>query len=136
MPPRTMFLAKLIGLFLIVFAVFLMARRESAVATFVALAGDAAARWLSCLVGVAAGLALVLTHNIWSGGAVPVSVTLIGWVTLIKSVIGLLLPPEALGVVVGLVRSPLLLTLDTTLLLGFGVYLAAAGFRASNRARR
>lgn len=43
---------------------------------------------------LAAGLAMVLAHNIWSGGALVVVVTLVGWMTLIKSLGFLFLPPE------------------------------------------
>jgi hypothetical protein len=39
-----------------------------------------------------AGLAMVLTHNIWSGSALVVIVTLVGWVTLLKSLLLLFLP--------------------------------------------
>jgi len=46
-------------------------------------------------IAVVAGLALVLGHNVWSGGAVPVIVTLIGWVTLVKALLLLFLSPEA-----------------------------------------
>jgi hypothetical protein len=37
---------------------------------------------------------MVLAHNIWSGGALVVVVTLVGWMTLIKSLFFLFLPPE------------------------------------------
>jgi hypothetical protein len=36
---------------------------------------------------LAAGLAMVLAHNIWSGGALVVVVTVVGWITLIKSLL-------------------------------------------------
>jgi hypothetical protein len=43
---------------------------------------------------LAAGLAMVLAHNIWSGDALAVIVTLMGWLTLalIKGLLFLLLP--------------------------------------------
>jgi hypothetical protein len=37
---------------------------------------------------------MVLAHNIWSGGVLALIVTLVGWVTLIKSLSFLFLPPE------------------------------------------
>jgi hypothetical protein len=37
---------------------------------------------------------MVLAHNIWSGGALVVVVTLVGWVTLIKVLFFLFLSPE------------------------------------------
>jgi hypothetical protein len=33
----------------------------------------------SGMVATSAGLAVVLAHNIWNGGALPVVVTLVGW---------------------------------------------------------
>jgi hypothetical protein len=36
-----------------------------------------------------------LGHNVWSGGALPVVVTLVGWVALIKGLLLLFLSPEA-----------------------------------------
>jgi hypothetical protein len=41
-----------------------------------------------------AGVAMVLAHNVWSQGALAVIVTLVGWMTLIKSLFFLFLPPE------------------------------------------
>ena len=42
----------------------------------------------------ATGLAIVLGHNVWSGGALAVVVTLFGWAALLKGV-SLLLVPSA-----------------------------------------
>jgi hypothetical protein len=36
------------------------------------------------IVTVAIGLALVLGHNVWSGGPLAIAVTLMGWATLVK----------------------------------------------------
>lgn len=38
------------------------------------------------------GLAVVSAHNVWEGGALPVTVTVLGWAILIKGAIYLLLP--------------------------------------------
>jgi vacuolar-type H+-ATPase subunit I/STV1 len=46
------------------------------------------------VITLAAGLAMVLAHNIWSGGTLAVIVTLIGWLTLIKGLLFLFLSPE------------------------------------------
>jgi hypothetical protein len=42
------------------------------------------------------GAAMVVGHNVWSGGALPVAVTLLGWLTLIKGVALMAVPPRAL----------------------------------------
>jgi len=39
---------------------------------------------------LAAGLAIVLGHNVWSGGALTVVVTLIGWLAALRGVVWLL----------------------------------------------
>jgi hypothetical protein len=54
---------------------------------------DAPVLLLASMVAMAAGLAIILGHNVWSGGALPVVVTLVGWISLIKGVILLFLPP-------------------------------------------
>ena len=46
------------------------------------------------VITLAAGLAMVLPHNIWSGGVLAVIVTLVGWLALIKGLFFLFLPPE------------------------------------------
>ena len=46
------------------------------------------------LMGMTAGLAIVLAHNVWSGGALPVIVTLFGWASLIKGMLLLVLSPD------------------------------------------
>jgi hypothetical protein len=38
-------------------------------------------------IAVTAGLAIVIGHNVWSGGALPVIVTLLGWIILIPGVV-------------------------------------------------
>jgi len=49
------------------------------------------------MVATAAGLAIVLGHNEWSGGTLVVAVTLFGWAALLKGVSLLLVPPEQMA---------------------------------------
>ena len=75
------------------------------------------------------GLALVLLHNYWSGGALTVIITLIGWLTLIKAVVLVVLPSTKLAALYGGVSTThILISGSLTLLLG--VYLTVAGFRS------
>jgi hypothetical protein len=46
-------------------------------------------------IAVTAGLAIVIGHNVWSGGALLVIVTLLGWIILIRGVVLLFLSPSA-----------------------------------------
>jgi hypothetical protein len=43
------------------------------------------------------GGATVVGHNVWSGGALPVAVTLLGWMTLIKGLVLMTAPPRVLS---------------------------------------
>src|ERR1035437_4377043 len=94
MSPRTLFLSRLIGLCCIVIALSMMTRRQATVETATALLQNPSMMLIVGIITLAAGLAMVLAHNIWSGGALVVIVTLVGWITLIKSLLFLFLPPE------------------------------------------
>lgn len=48
--------------------------------------------FLSGLIAVALGYVMVLTHNVWSGGAWVIVVTLLGWASFIKGFFLLVLP--------------------------------------------
>ena len=84
MSSRTIFLSRLIGLYCIVIALSMMTRRQATVETVTALLQNPSMMLVVGIITLAAGLAVVLAHNIWSGGALVVVVTLVGWITLIK----------------------------------------------------
>jgi len=94
MSPRTPFLSRLIGLYAILVALSMFSRGQATVETVAALLRNPSMVFVLGIVMLAAGLAMVLAHNIWSGGALVVVVTLVGWMTLIKSLVFLFLPPE------------------------------------------
>jgi vacuolar-type H+-ATPase subunit I/STV1 len=81
------------------------------------------------LIALAAGLALVLTHNVWSGGAPAAVVTLVGWVILVRGVVLLVLPPDAVARLFDMVRFAELFYLYAGITLLLGLYLTWAGFR-------
>jgi len=94
MSPRTLFLSRLIGLYCILVALSMMTRRQATVETVTTLLQNPSMMLILGVITLVAGLAMVLAHNIWSGGALAVIVTLVGWMTLIKSLFFLFLPPE------------------------------------------
>ena len=75
------------------------------------------------------GLALVLLHNYWSGGALTVIITLIGWLTLIKAVVLVVLPSSKLVTLYSGV-SPTHILISGSLSLLLGIYLTVSGFRS------
>ena len=94
MLPRTIYLGKLTGLYCLIVALAMISHKQASVETMTALVHDAPLLLFASLLAMAAGLAIVLAHNVWSGGALPVVVTLVGWISLIKGLIFLLLPPQ------------------------------------------
>jgi vacuolar-type H+-ATPase subunit I/STV1 len=92
--PRTLFLSKLIGLYCILIGLSLMTRGQATVETVTALLQNPVMTLILGVITLAAGLAMVLAHNIWAGGALAVVVTLVGWMALIKSLFFLFLPHE------------------------------------------
>jgi putative exporter of polyketide antibiotics len=94
MSPRTPFLSRLIGLYAILVALSMFSRGQATVETVAALLQNPSMVFVLGVVMLAAGLAMVLAHNVWSAGALVVVVTLVGWMTLIKSLVFLFLPPE------------------------------------------
>jgi hypothetical protein len=131
MSPRTIFLSRLIGLYCIVIALSMMTRRQATVETVAALLQNPSMMLIVGVTTLAAGLAVVLAHNIWSGGALVVVVTLVGWITLIKSLFFLFLPPEMeAGLFLGQLHYRQLFYLYTAISLVLGVYLTYGGFKS------
>jgi hypothetical protein len=95
MSPRTTFLSRLLGFYCIIAALAMLTHKQATVEAVTALVHSAPLLLVVGVIAVAGGLALVLGHNVWSGGALPVVVTLIGWVVLGKGLLMLFLAPEA-----------------------------------------
>jgi hypothetical protein len=73
----------------------MVTHKQAMIQMVTALVHDPPVLFLAGLMTVVAGLAMILGHNVWSGGALPVVVTLIGWSTLIKGLVLLFVSPEA-----------------------------------------
>ncbi len=128
MSVRTVFLARLFGLYCLVMGAALLMQRDAYPATVTAMMADAPLVLTLGVFALFAGLALVLLHNIWSGGALPIIITLLGWLTLIKGAMLLLLPPARLSALYAAVSADAFL-ISGVLTFLLGVYLTAAGFR-------
>jgi hypothetical protein len=129
MLPRTLFLSRLIGLYCILVALSMITRKQATLESVTAVFRDPSMMLVLGAIMLVAGLAMVLTHNIWSGGALAVIVTLVGWVTLIKSLFFLFLPPELeAGFFLRQLHYQELFYLYGAFSLVLGVYLTYGGF--------
>jgi len=127
---KTRFLARLIGLYCLLGALVMLLQRDAWVAAVTALVREPPLMLLLGTVVVAAGLAMVLAHNIWSGGALPVVITVIGWLTLLKGVMFWVLPPTAAAeFYLERLHYAQLYPLYGALSCAIGLYLTVMGFR-------
>jgi hypothetical protein len=114
---------------LIAIAVTMFAHAQATVEIMKAIIQDRPLLFICGLMGVTAGLAIVLAHNVRSGGVLPILVTLFGWASLIKGMLLLALPPETESRVfivgLGYEQHPILFA---TLALLLGAYMTFLGF--------
>jgi uncharacterized membrane protein len=137
MSPRTIFLSRLIGLYYVIVGLSMAVHKQATVATITAVVHDQPVLFIACVIALGTGLAMVLGHNVWSGGALPVVVTLVGWITLIKGLlVFLVLSPEAdMGAVLGALQYERLFYLYAGISLIIGVYLTYGGFTSTAHQR-
>jgi hypothetical protein len=124
----TAFLARFLGLFLVIESLSMLAQKQAMVDITTSLIQDHPLLFILKILGVLGGLAMVLGHTVWSGGLLPVIVTLIGWATLVRSVVLLFLSPEAVLSFMRAIRYEQNYYLLAGISLLIGVYLTYAGF--------
>ena len=96
MSPLTVFLGRFFGLSCLLMCAALFARPKESVAAIKSMKDSPGLVLVTGMITMIGGAAAVVGHNVWSGGALPVAVTLLGWVTLIKGVALMGAPPRAL----------------------------------------
>ena len=130
MGPRTIFLSKLIGLFCIAFPVAMLVHPADSIAIVNAFAHNPPTIFIVGIAGALLGLAMVLTHDIWSGGAHTVVVTVLGWVILFRGLLLLSLPPATFVKIFESFHFEQFFVLYISIPLLLGLYLTWGGFRA------
>jgi hypothetical protein len=119
----TIFLSRSIGLFTILLVVALLVRGSAIIET---TADDGPVMLTYAIISLAMGVAMIVGHNIWSGGALTVVVTLVGWLILAKGLLLLFLTPDAFSPMLERYAEHFYLSLTPALVIG--LYLAWAGF--------
>jgi hypothetical protein len=125
MPLRTIFLSRLIGLYLILVVPSMVLHRQATLD----LLHNSSIMWILSMITLTAGLAMVLTHNIWTDGVLAVVVTLCGWAALIKGFLFLFLPAGVESeFILRALGNPQLFYLWLVPSLIIGIYLTYSGF--------
>jgi len=133
MSPRTVYLGRLLGLYCVILALAMMSHKSTTVDTMTALVHDAPLLFYVSILAMVAGLAIVLAHNVWSGGALPILVTLVGWMAFIKGLIFMILSPATSVAYYEALRYVQLFYFYMSITLIIGLYLTYASFRAVNQ---
>ncbi len=126
----TEFLARLIGVCCVVTAVSMLIKRRETIATITAILEDPGAIILSGVIALAVGVAVVLGHNVWSGGVLPVVVTLVGWTAAIKGAWLLATPSAMLRKMYAAMHYERFFVVYMAGTLALGAYLVWAGFQS------
>jgi hypothetical protein len=125
MSSLTVYLARLVGLFTVLLVADLLWHGSAMVEAAIA---DKPLMFTYAAISLGLGLAMVLGHNLWTGGALPVIVTLVGWLILAKGLLLLFLAPEALSGMYKQMQYGEHINLYTLPSLLLGLYLTWAGF--------
>ena len=135
MSPLTLFLSRLLGLYYLLAALSMFLHKQTYVETVTALIHDSPVMFVVGIITVIAGLAMVLAHNRWSAGGLAVVVTLIGWITLVKGLLFLLLPSELdAEFFLSKLHYGQLYYFYGAISVVLGVYLTYGGFKSASRA--
>lgn len=125
----TAFLARLIGLFAMIVAVAVAMHRQATLLAVDAIVESAPLLMILAFVGLAAGLGMVLGHNVWRGGLLTVLVTLAGWIILLRAVVMLAVPHQEIAALVNAADYEQLFYVYAAVAFVIGAYMTIAGFR-------
>ena len=128
MSTRTIYLARLIGLSSVLLVAALLIRGNALIMATVA---DGPVMLVYAIFSLGAGLAMILGHNVWSGGTLPMIVTLVGWLIFAKGLVLLLVTPESLTPLLERMQQHYPVYIVPALIIG--LYLTYAGFTAPNQ---
>ncbi len=130
MSPLTIFLGRFFGLSCLLMSAILYARPKASVEAIASMTESPGLVLITGIFTMGGGAAAVVGHNVWSGGALPVAVTLLGWVTLIKGIAIMAMPPQALTTFYRTLNYPARFRLYMAIAFAFSVWLTVAAFLA------
>ena len=130
MSPLTVFLGRFIGLSCLLMCAVLVARPRTSLETISSMMESPGLMLVTGIFTMAGGAAMVVGHNVWSGGALPVAVTLLGWLTLIKGIALMAMPPRALVAFYRALNYPVWFRPYMAVALAFSAWLTLTAFLA------
>jgi uncharacterized membrane protein len=123
----SIFLAKLIGPILAVIGIGMLVNGKVYRALVEEFLRSHALIYLSGLLTMTAGLALVLSHNVWAADW-RVIITILGWLGTIGGAARIALPQQVEAIGRNIVKQPMTLTVGGIAVLALGALLCAVGY--------
>ena len=124
----TYFLAQLIGLLQIFVGASILFQKR----VFMQVLNDLAEnRTALFMVGVAlllSGLSVVLTHNVWNAGFLPLVITLFGWILILRGILSMFMSGDGVARMIRWLKVEEFSWAYAILVLAIGAYLTWAGF--------
>jgi hypothetical protein len=128
--PVSIFLARLLGPLLLLPGIGLLVNPRAFRAMATEVVGSVTLVYLFGLLDFAAGLAIVLVHNVWTVNW-RVLITLIGWLLLIRGAARILITDTLIGYAGALIRNKRLYPVSGGVLVILGLVLCYFGYVAS-----
>jgi len=90
----TVYFAQFFGFLFFVLSISMLFGKKMVLEALEDFAHNKGLSYLGGIIAVAAGLLMVLSHNVWNAGGLAIVITLIGWLMLIKGIVLLFFTPE------------------------------------------
>ena len=118
----TLFLATVIGWYLVIISLFFLLRREQFKLIMVDVVAQRGLFFVFAITTIILGLLMVVSHNVWVMGW-PVIVTLFSWLVLISGLIRLFCPDAVKGMASSYASKPLKMQVTGVIGLLIGLFL-------------
>ena len=129
MSPLTVFLGQFLGVSCLLLCAILMVRPRASLEAITSMIASPGLLLVTGIFTLAAGAATVVGHNVWSGGALPVAVTVLGWLMLVKGIALMAVPPRTLNGFYRALHTPQRFRLLMLPGLAFSAWLTLTAFR-------
>jgi hypothetical protein len=122
--------ARIFGLWILLVVLGMLANRQNTLDVMSGFFASQALMWTTGVFTALVGVVVVVTHNRWSGGALPFIVTLYGWIALVKGLMFVWLPASAEEAFYNALHFGQYFYLYFIVSLAIGAYLTYGGFKA------
>ena len=124
----SLFLAKIMGLFLIVDGLVALIRYKDLMPAVYELKNNKFTMVFMGLLVLVLGLLVTVSHNIWTGSAFQIVITIFGWAMVIKGLIISIMPIEFVEKLIMKVNRPTYYKISGVVMILIGLWLSVAGF--------